>query len=64
MLKIRDDVNLKELEKFGFIKLGTVYTYGCIYVSISTRELDIGLGVEPELLFDLIQAGLVEKVVE
>lgn len=52
MLKIRDDVDLKELEKFGFYKSGGVYQKNleyddiysqitgidmCIYVVISDR---------------------------
>lgn len=76
MLKIRDDVNLKELEKFGFewqfesMYIPERYCFEkedkCIvfadsriiaYISRSNcKELNV--------LFDLIQAGLVEKVVE
>ena len=79
MLKIKESVNLKELEKFGFEK----YDYGeyifgdeqgqhlyiesdknvGIYVISSYMDNDL----DDELLdklFDLIQAGLVEKVVE
>ena len=52
MLKIRDDIDLKELEKFGFYKTGLVYQKNleyddiysqiagidmCIYVVISDR---------------------------
>ena len=84
MLKIKDNVDLKELEKFGFttqqnvpswdyrIKTGK-YDYAelsidyskeiCIYNTTEYRDADI----PDELLdkiFDLIQAGLVEKVEE
>ena len=83
-LKIRNDVDLKELEKFGFKTQQnspswdygietSVYDYAelsvdyskeiCIYVTTEYRDADI----PDELLvklFDIIQAGLVEKVVE
>ena len=77
MLKIKDNVNLKELEKFGF-----EYTSYCrnkedndclmyCFLSIDpcNRTIEISSGVdeingdyEIEKLFDLINAGLVEKV--
>ena len=82
-LKIKDDVDLKELEKFGFKPFTrqcgfinqTVYDFfddlgrACISIyshlrivelNICFNELDDGANC----LFDLIQAGLVEKVVE
>jgi hypothetical protein len=85
MLKIKDDVDLKELEKFGFIINKDCATYQntndeYIYIYSNKKieieferfydELDIG---GPSLchslsntllntLYDLIQAGLVEKV--
>ena len=88
MLKIRNDVDLKELEKFGFEEhiardyFGTKY-FGKIideepgqkyYIVIeeSDRKITIGhyqyecgaiiiKGIA-ELLYDLIQANIVEKV--
>ena len=75
MLKIKDNVDLKELEKFGFEKNSFYYKkigrssfididadkiislyVGCkdVHLVILEKQLDI--------LFDLIQAGLVEKV--
>lgn len=99
MLKIKDNVDLKELEKFGFeigredtlYNNGTEYYYrkdladGCYYKipikrenwqwkggfvpirCIDMDESDYELFPRAEdfdILFDLIQAGLVEKVVE
>ena len=71
MLKIKDDVDLKELEKFGFeLNKNAQYQkrYTLIYKNrkISGRSGDKGhskLYIAYEL-FDLIQAGLVEKVKE
>ena len=78
MLKIKDNVDLKELEKFGFIpkydtdtgRLCTYkhYEYEFVYVSLKDRELTASSSKYEEetpindLLYDLIQAGLVEKV--
>ena len=81
MLKIKDNVDLKELEKFGFEKYlddegyvldfatyvdGKEYSYievtkgkkiSCLdYVELEHYQQAV------EVLFDLIQAGLVEKV--
>ena len=87
MLKIKDNVDLKELEKFGFKKIDNKYFYFMEYdnigkavlgfLEVDGRELNIGYtrtweDYEPEYiaydvqekLFDLTQAGLVEKVVE
>lgn len=78
MLKIRDGVDLKQLEKFGFninkhYDLFTRYEYKsdsstCLYID-EARVLSIFPThydkLEPRImnkLFDLIQAGLVEKV--
>ena len=49
MLKIKDNVDLKELEKFGFELDGNTYKYfiaknKCVYVCIDDRKL-----VRPEL---------------
>ena len=80
MLKIKDNIDLKELEKFGFEKYidddGYVldfitYIDGKEYSYIEiTKERKISLDYvelehyqqSVEVLFDLIQAGLVEKV--
>ena len=70
MLKIIDNVDLKELEKFGFRKWEDNYikditsSITC-FVSIDYREIWFscsGVIGSLEILFDLIQAGLVEKV--
>ena len=75
MLKIRDEIDLKELEKFGFeeIKNNWIHTYlinnasygfNGIEIIVETRELYIEVldNSMSELLFDLIKADLVEKV--
>lgn len=82
MLKIKDNVDLKELEKFGFVEIKssnggeslgwrwsaistddgyemTIYVYSDN--SIYRRRLSLEYEGEDKL-FDLIQAGLVEKV--
>lgn len=79
MLKIKDDIDLKELEKFGFkidacYKDGygdAMYSYEFLIISQNTRDLCICTGYDElvgdkELikLYDLIQAGLVEKIEE
>jgi len=79
MLKIKDDVDLKELEKFGFkpnyvfreytkkvyLKNDNddknVYVINGITRVIELSRLDDELD---DTLYDLIQAGLVEKVIE
>lgn len=76
MLKIKDDVDLKELEKFGFKKEGCTYEvfFGDAVIWVGNDKkvyfstIDY-FGDETgddvlEFLFDLIQAGLVEKVRE
>lgn len=76
MLKIRDGIDLKELEKFGLKKSYLDYTkksniandylmvdikHRVIY--IYTDDKDSGDCADLlDTLFDLIQAGLVEKV--
>lgn len=74
MLKIKDNVNLKELEKFGFEKIDNGYintylnnkaSYGLngIQIDTETRELYAELMFEQiELFYNLIKADLVEKV--
>lgn len=79
MLKIRDDVDLKELEKFGFeYFINGCGTYGYsfqirdgVYANIIEKDMEfpeysderiIPLSLPFDVLYDLIQAGLVEKV--
>lgn len=84
MLKIKDNFDLKELEKFGFkaYSFDRNNFYGAVYERflddklvykvvitanhkyIQIRDGDFGniAGSLQDLLFDLIQAGLVEKV--
>ena len=79
MLKIKDNVDLKELEKFG-LEYSCGYNYKeyrlfeieQIVVDCKTREIgledtsvyDIVTDKPLNILFDLIKADLVEKVVE
>ena len=73
MLKIKDDVELEDLEKFGF----AVVDDDCIwleeeeniYIDRYKRTINICSNFEDEIynlgvLYDLITAGLVEKVEE
>ncbi len=79
MLKIKDNVDLEELEKFGFEEDEGQYFYYeftepnsnselRIYVDIKTRIISTGFDpyVSPykihDKIFNLIQAGLVEKI--
>ena len=76
MLKIRDDVDLEELRKYGFVKRNSIlrpreYVYMTLdgYDNIPTYviyETDRLIGSQEYYLsntiYDLIQAGLVEKV--
>jgi len=75
MLKIKDDVDLKELEKFGFTYFSDVrsFRYGCCdyqkeYLEIfinNARVITISSDksiLDLEVLYDLIKADLVEKV--
>lgn len=68
MLKIRDNVDLKELEKFGFIKNENTYYYkngfGIIVLLIfgNRKILTPRDYTGNMILHNLIQAGLVEKV--
>lgn len=75
MLKIKDDVDLKELEKFGFFlktKSEIIkyvwknrYYVDCIEIDLETRQIRcLGDKNANVVLYDLIQAGLVEKVKE
>lgn len=74
MLKIKDNVDLKELEKFG-IKYDeedncyngnwiSIEIYDEIYHKENTRKIYVGASAYLDTLYDLIQAGLVEKVDE
>lgn len=81
MLKIKDNIDLKELEKYGFkFDRGTTYIkqFKCedTYIVVSEcdlRVVDIYLDIfdrEDEInqiadtIYDLVKAGLVEKVEE
>ncbi len=76
-LKIKDDVDLKELEKFGFVfdTDDGIYRYtertnlGITSIRIRSWDRRIlyrqDVGTDTDclcILYDLIQAGLVEKV--
>lgn len=90
MLKIKDNVDLKELEKFGFeyekkkyyietardlmdsetrSAVFPVSKRFAIYININDRKITVTKNIvcwqdqsKVDVLFDLIQAGLVEKV--
>ncbi len=74
MLKIKDSVDLKELEKFGFKKFPDgyfkkVYLANAdddkVYYRIDNNRIIKITRLDGELdntIYDLIQAGLVEKV--
>ena len=68
MLKIKDNVDLKELEKFGFKKDKNIYYYKNVFGVIVLRIFDNRKISNPTddngnvLLYDLIKADLVEKV--
>lgn len=85
MLKIRDGIDLKELEKFGFettigsswyfkdlvdckeekVSIGIRKSDRVIQISYDTKQnirLCAYIEKELDILFDLITAGLVEKV--
>ena len=78
MLKIRDNVDLKELEKFGFTDIdyidgkvaelsnGDTYIeiYDSIYDKWNTRQIFVIGSAYLDTVYDLIKAGLVEKVKE
>ena len=80
MLKIKDNVDLKKLEKYGFIKVRKGMTefvpevkywytlnnseYDCITV-FKDRHIFFGVdcyGKTYDVIYDLINDGLVEKV--
>ena len=74
MLKIKDNVDLKQLEKFGFTNIMGEYTWANKTTLIYIDDMNVlayqndpnsdGWYEFPSVLFDLISAGLVEKVVE
>lgn len=79
MLKIKNNIELKELEKFGFCYDDEKGHYlfcernisGISYIKINTWNRKIFMRKDREqdklvltVLYDLIQAGLVEKVEE
>jgi hypothetical protein len=77
MLKIKDNVDLKELEKFGLTTNGITYSiyfdnYG-IEVNNKTRQLKLyaddnydyfqyDMEIDTTILYDLITNNLVEKI--
>jgi len=75
MLKIKDNVDLKELEKFNFRDIGSCYKRpflfgGEIYIDKQTRKItrlhpySVREIPNDEEIQDLTKAGLVEKVKE
>ena len=67
MLKIKDNVDLKELEKFGYVYIesGHYYCKDNIYcIDKKTRQCYVSLDYKDEDIadYDLIKADLVEKV--
>ena len=71
MLKIKDNVDLKELEKFGLKEDKENNRYDIqeeiyreiYYLRVYKDDRDIRFFGQEDVLFDLIQAGLVEKVI-
>lgn len=68
MLKIKDNVDLKELEKFGFKEDYNMYFYKNKYdikvveINKETRKIDNLGDITGNIIFyDLIKADLVEK---
>ena len=70
MLKIKDSVDLKELEKFGFEKDKNTYYFKNIFNATVLMVFDNRKISNPEddegniILYELIKAGIVEKVEE
>lgn len=81
MLKIKDDVDLKELEKFGFEKSDKAFKHIYNYTILTIIDYQIAIYKDRHIeisqnamykwdnklqdkLYDLILAGLVEKVEE
>ena len=62
MIKIKDNVDLKEL---GFEEYEAICYKNCLAIDKETRQIFVvRISSAEHLLFDLIQAGLVEKVEE
>lgn len=73
MLKIKDNVKWEDLEQFDNIKrhksrYGNFYYYedinGAITILESSRKIANYYLFKSDILFDLIQSGLVEKIKE
>lgn len=76
MLKIRDNVNLKQLEKFGFEEINYVNTiiykyendYGNIIIGqdkiIHLNHITVNNTALLDIVYNLIKADLIEKVEE
>ena len=67
MLKIKDEVDLKELEKFGvYIYANQCRRSGHFKVAKNRHIIPLNGGGYKrfDIIYDLIQAGLVEKVEE
>ena len=71
MLKIKDNVNLKELEKLGFkIKndncIISIHYNQAFFITPNTDKIvvpdKIIMGNDLDVLYDLIKANLIEKV--
>ena len=76
MLKIKNNVDLKELEKFGFkyfkngdYKVWEIDNWNS-YLGVETKNRMLQIGcqdyndIEEDIIYDLIKADLVEKVDE
>lgn len=76
MLKIKDNIDLKELEKFGFVEMPdgiymeqeglVIYKddMNVLCFAHAKRSTHKGWFEFPCVIFDLIKADMVEKVVE
>ncbi len=72
MLKIKDEVDLKELERFGFRENEdkTYYAYqfdtNVLFVNCDNRYIWLSneCSIIPNIIYDFMELGLVEKVVE
>lgn len=67
MLKIKDNIDLKELEKYGFKYKHSYYVCCSLYGDISiiiyaNRKINIITSHKLDVLYDLIKDDLVEKV--
>lgn len=76
MLKIKNNIELKQLEKFGFKEEKWycssynqnihIFTRDCFSIDVDTRNFTF-LNIDfygLDLIYDLIEAGLIEKVGE